>query len=120
MDLKFFVDTQLPPSLAEFLRRRNFNATHVIDYPLGALISDKEIIKIAKRENRIIITKDSDFFDNYILKGYPPAVLLLQLGNIKNNELFTLIDKRLKKIKSIFEEYEKSLIVMMRNEIILY
>jgi len=120
MELKFFVDTQLPPSLAEFFRRRNFNATHVIDYPSGVLTNDKEIIKIAKLENRIVVTKDSDFFDNYILNGYPPSVFLLQLGNIKNSELFSIIDNRLDKIKSIFEKYEKSLIILKRNEIILY
>jgi predicted nuclease of predicted toxin-antitoxin system len=42
MKLRFIVDTQLPPSLAEFLRRRNIDATHVIDYPKGALTSDIE------------------------------------------------------------------------------
>ena len=120
MSLQFIVDTQLPPSLAEFLRRRNLDATHVINYPAGALTSDREIIKIAQREDRIIITKDSDFWDYFLVRGYPPAVLLLQMGNLKNSELFSLIDRRLETILSIYTENIKQLIVVQRNRIVLF
>jgi predicted nuclease of predicted toxin-antitoxin system len=53
---RLLVDTQLPPSLAEFFRRRRIDATHVADYPLGALTQDDEIISIAINEKRIIVT----------------------------------------------------------------
>jgi len=111
MDLRFIVDTQLPPSLAEFFKRRGFDAIHVINCPNGALTSDKEIIAIATKEARIIITKDSDFMDYYFLKGYPPAVLLLQLGNIKNQELFFLLNKHIEQITTLFANQTKLLIV---------
>ena len=120
MRLQFIVDTQLPPSLAEFLRRRSLNATHVIDYPSGALTSDREIIKIAQREDRIIITKDSDFWDYFLVKGYPPSVLLLQVGNLKNSELFSLIDRRLETILSIYTKDIAQLVVVQRNRIVLF
>jgi predicted nuclease of predicted toxin-antitoxin system len=120
MELRFIVDTQLPPSLAEFFRRRNLDATHVTDYPSGALTADIEIITIAKNEKRIIVTKDSDFWDYYLLRGYPPSVLLLQLGNIKNNELFMLINSRLEAIISAFSENTNHLIVVQKNRIILF
>jgi predicted nuclease of predicted toxin-antitoxin system len=61
--LRFIVDTQLPPLLAEFLRRKGFDATHVVDYPSGAFTQDDEIISIATEENRIVVSKDIDFFD---------------------------------------------------------
>jgi predicted nuclease of predicted toxin-antitoxin system len=48
------------------------------------LLNDKEISKTAIEEGRIIITKDSDFLNSYILKDSPPKVILLQLGNISN------------------------------------
>ena len=120
MTLQFLVDTQLPPSLAEFFRRRNLDARHVADYPSGSLTPDWEIIEIAQYENRIIITKDNDFWDYFLVKGYPPAVMLLQVGNLKNNELFSLIDKRLKTILSIFTENIEQLIVVQRNHIVLF
>jgi len=120
MDLRFIVDTQLPPTLAEFLRRRDYDASHVTDYPNGAYTADDEIIEIAKRENRIVITKDSDFWDYFILRGYPPAVLFLQLGNIKNQELFSIMNNRLKTIDALFTEDVNRLIIVQRKNILLY
>ena len=117
--LRFIVDTQLPPSLAEFLKRRGFDAIHVINCPNGALTSDNEIISIAIKETRIIITKDSDFMDYYLLKGYPPAVLLLQVGNIKNQELFFLLNEHVEQIISLFSNQTPFLIVQ-KNGIVYF
>ncbi len=114
------LDTQLPPSLAEFFRRRGFNATHVIDYPEGALMSDSEIISIATMENRIVITKDIDFFDYFLLKGYSPAIVLLQLGNIKNLNLFLFLDKQIETIISLFKEDFERLLLINQHKIAIY
>ena len=119
MILRFIVDTQLPPSLAEFLRRRGFDAIHVMNCPKGVLTSDKEIIAIATEETRIVITKDSDFMDYYLLKGYPPKVLLLQFGNIKNNELFFILNKYLEQITSLFVN-QTAFIIVQKNRIIFF
>ena len=119
MVLRFIVDTQLPPSLAEFFRRRGFDAIHVMDCPQGVLTSDKEIINIAIEQSRIIITKDSDFMDYYFLKGYPPAVLLLQLGNIKNKELFFIINKHIEQISSLFSD-KAEFIIVQKNKIVFF
>ena len=118
--LRFIVDTLLPPSLAEFFRRRGFDATHVVDYPSGALTQDDEIISIATVENRIIVTKDIDFFDYFILKNYPPAVLLLQMGNIKNRDLFLLLENHLDTIQKLFTENYKRLVLINRYKILVY
>ena len=117
---RLIIDTQLPPSLAKFFRLRGFDATHVIDYPKGALTQDDEIISIAKNEKRIIVTKDIDFFDYFMLKNYPPAVLLLKLGNIKNQDLFVFMDNNLEKIFKLFEENIKRLIMINHHKIIIY
>jgi len=117
---RLIVDTQLPPSLADFFKRKGFDATHVVDYPAGALTQDDEIIAIATNEKRIIVTKDIDFFDYFMLKNYPPAVLLLQLGNIKNSELFIFMDNHLDTIHELFIEDIKRLVLINRHKIIIY
>ena len=118
--LRLLVDTQLPPSLAGFFRQKGFDATHVVDYPLGALMQDKEIISIAKDESRIVVSKDIDFFDYYLLKNYPPAILLLQLGNINNRELFVFMEKHLDTIHELFVENIKRMILINRHKIVIY
>jgi len=118
--LRFIVDTQLPPSLAEFLRRRGFDASHIVDYTSGALMTDNEIISLTIKENRIVISKDIDFFDYYILKNFPPAIILLQMGNIKNSELFIIIETHLDTICRLFKEDLKRLLLINRSKIVIY
>jgi predicted nuclease of predicted toxin-antitoxin system len=118
--LRFIVDTQLPPSLAEFFRRRGFDATHVVDYPSGTLTQDDEIISIATSEKRIVVTKDIDFFDYFLLKNYPPAILLLQLGNIKNRDLFIFMKIHLDTIVELFATNIKRLILINQHKIVIY
>jgi predicted nuclease of predicted toxin-antitoxin system len=102
--LKFIIDTQLPPKLARFLRDKGYPTIHTSYYSNGHLLGDSVIIDIAIRENRIIITKDSDFLDNFLLNGVPPKVLMLQFGNIKNSELVSLLDIELVQIIDIFSK----------------
>ena len=66
--LKFIVDTQLPPSLVLKLLKAGLDAVHTTNDPNGHLMNDKKIRQIAVAEERIIITKDSDFYDYFILK----------------------------------------------------
>lgn len=79
---EFLVDTHLPKSLATYLTSKGFHSKHTTDYTQGHLLQDSKIIEIATLENRTIITKDKDFLDNFILKGSPPKVIIIQLGNI--------------------------------------
>ncbi|MFK7937165.1 MAG: DUF5615 family PIN-like protein [Saprospiraceae bacterium] len=102
--MKFIVDTQLPWKLARFLRDKGHDCTHTVDYDKGHLLQDTEIILIAKEEVRTVITKDSDFSDYFYLKGAPPKVLMLQFGNISNNELLEYFDKYLSVLIAAFED----------------
>ena len=115
---EFIVDTQLPPSLAVYLTGKGFDSIHTTFYTDGHLLQDNEIVEIAIKENRIIITKDSDFLDNYILKGTPPKVVIIQLGNISNKELFSYFDKNLNKTISLLKS--NNLVIMSKTNIIGY
>lgn len=120
MTLRFIVDTQLPPLLIDFFRLKGADATHTVHYPLGALTPDGEIIKIAIRENRIIITKDNDFLSYYLMKGYPPAVLMLQLGNIRNKELLAFLGKQYTTIQSLYAADNKRLLLVKKDFIRIF
>ena len=101
---QYIVDTQLPPRLARYLSDKGYNTIHTTSFPDGHLLSDNEIVEIAIRDQRIVISKDGDFFDNYLLKGCPPAVLLLQFGNIKNADLLQHFDTNMNVIDERFEQ----------------
>jgi predicted nuclease of predicted toxin-antitoxin system len=112
----FLVDTQLPPALAKFLDKTGYPSKHTSSYPKGYFLKDEEIIEIAKQHTQIIITKDSDFWDNFFLRGYPPDVLLLELGNIKNADLIALFQQNITQIVTSFEN-GAHLIVLDRDKL---
>jgi predicted nuclease of predicted toxin-antitoxin system len=115
---EFLIDTQLPPKLASFLSDKGYNSKHTTDYKEGHVMQDYRIIEIAINEKRIIITKDNDFMDYYILHGYPPKILLIQLGNISNIDLFTIIENNLNKIISLFKR--NKLVIVNKKQVIGY
>jgi predicted nuclease of predicted toxin-antitoxin system len=117
--LKFIVDTQLPPALASYLSGQGLDAIHTTFYPEGHLLKDREIREKATTENRIIITKDSDFFDFFFVKGAPPKILLLKVGNCSNRELLAIVGRNLNKITQLFSG-DAQLVVVQTDTIIAY
>lgn len=103
--IKFIVDAQLPYTLAKMLREKGLDVIHTDDLPNKERTSDNEIRKIAKEENRIVITKDNDFFDSYILSQSPSRLLLISTGNIINKDLFILFENYFDLITGYFETY---------------
>lgn len=83
---KFNVDTKLPPLLTDFFRFKGYDATHTTNYPEAQYMSDKQIIEIDIKENRIIVSKDADFFDLFISEKENISVLFIHVGNIRNSD----------------------------------
>ncbi len=103
--IQFIVDAQLPYSLVVMLRGKGLDVIHTDDLPNKERTSDNEIQTLAKEGNGIVITKDNDFFDSYILSKSPSRLLLISTGNITNKELFILFEKHFKLIIKYFETY---------------
>ncbi len=77
---------------------------------------DSDIIKLADRENRIVISKDSDFLESYFIHSKPKRLLLVTTGNIPNARLLDIFDKN---IQVIIQMLTKSnLIEISKTEII--
>jgi len=102
--VRVLVDAHLPKRLSEFLSAREIESKHTLDLPKKNATPDSEIIRFADDENRIVISKDSDFLDNYILDGSPKKLLIVSTGNINNRNLIQLFEKNLESLKSLFEE----------------
>jgi len=76
--VKFIIDAQLPKSLANWLKNQRHDAIHTLDLPDANQSDDREIITVADRENRIVVSKDSDFFDDHIIRGIPKQLLVVK------------------------------------------
>ncbi len=67
--MKFLLDAQLPPSLKQLFIEKGYDCIHTLGLELGNDSPDKKINEISVSEQRIVITKDSDFFDSFIIKN---------------------------------------------------
>lgn len=57
--------------LSHWLRQRSHDALHTLELADENRTSDIEIMRIADREDRVIITKDEDFVRSHLLRGTP-------------------------------------------------
>lgn len=62
--IKFLLDANLSPITSNYLIKLGHNSKSITEEKLGYL-KDTEIVKVAKKEKRIIITFDLDFGEIY-------------------------------------------------------
>lgn len=117
--LKFIVDTQLPPMLATYLQWKSVDAIHTSHFPNGYLLTDAEIGQIAVEESRIVVTKDADFPDAFFLKGPPPRVIHIKVGNMRNRELTAFLETRWELLYNLLLA-DAGMVVVSRELLISY
>lgn len=104
--MNFLVDAQLPRRLAYCLRDAGHDALHTLDLPNKNRTTDEEIIAISERERRIVITKDADFVNSFLLVRKPFKLLFISTGNIQNANLESLFVSQIPVIATIFKTYD--------------
>jgi predicted nuclease of predicted toxin-antitoxin system len=109
----FLLDANIPPSLAEDIS--GYEVIHVNSFPMGTSTSDSEINEYSFKNNCILITKDSDFYDSFILSKRPPKLILVKLGNLRVRELRSFFRKNWIQIQNLIKDH--SLIVLTPDSI---
>ncbi|WP_107671277.1 DUF5615 family PIN-like protein [Cyanothece sp. BG0011] len=88
--MKLLFDHNLSPSLVNRLADLYPNSNHL--YLMGLDRENDNIIwEIAKQQDYIIVTKDSDFNELLILKGFPPKVIWIRIGNCSTRMIESLL-----------------------------
>jgi predicted nuclease of predicted toxin-antitoxin system len=95
--MKLFFDHNLSPRLVQRLADLYPDASHVALVGLERA-SDTAVWAYAQTNDFIIVTKDSDFNDLSVLRGFPPKVIWLQLGNCTTHDLETALRRNHKAI----------------------
>ena len=65
--MKFLIDAQLPRRLAAQLRQAGLEAIHTLDLPDGNRTTDRVINELSIKEQYIVVTKDADFVESFLL-----------------------------------------------------
>jgi len=113
--VKFLVDAQLPKSLSDLLKQRGHDSVHTLELPNQNKTSDKTIIKLSIDQERIIITKDNDFLESFLLNAEPRKLIIVRTGNIPNKILLKLFDDNLQFMELLLSR--SNLIEITQSEI---
>jgi predicted nuclease of predicted toxin-antitoxin system len=84
--VRLLVDNQLPVALAQWLVAQGADAVHILNLDLDSL-PDTGIWAHAAAENRIVISKDEDFFLLANRDGDTGRLLWVRIGNCRNAAL---------------------------------
>jgi predicted nuclease of predicted toxin-antitoxin system len=103
--MKFLVDEQLPPLLADWIISKGFDAAHVFSLGTDTSIFDSDICAISMAEKRIVITKDEDFFNSYIFQKQPYKLIFVTTGNCKNRALLDLFRVQFQHLCQLLEHH---------------
>jgi predicted nuclease of predicted toxin-antitoxin system len=116
--VKFLIDAQLPKSLSDFLKLEGHDSVHTIELLNANDTQDNEILKICLEEKRIVVSKDADFLETFLVNKVPEKLILVKTGNIKNEELLNLFKLNLKYLCASINEND--LIEINKVDIIIH
>jgi predicted nuclease of predicted toxin-antitoxin system len=116
--MKFLVDAQLPLRLAYRLRDAGHDVLHTRELPSQNSTPDSAINQISLEQERIVITKDLDFLESFLIRQQPYKLLLVTTGNIKNSELEALFLNNLSQLVELLEQH--NYIELSRNALIVH
>ncbi|WP_309607741.1 DUF5615 family PIN-like protein [Flavobacterium sp.] len=107
MSSVFLVDVNLPKYFSFF---NDTNFIFVSD--LNLRMTDTEIWNFALENNYIILTKDVDFYNRFLVCEKSPKIVYFQLGNFSLKQLYQYFNKNWDIIES---EIEKSRLLVAKD-----
>lgn len=113
--MKLLFDENLSPRLVDLLRDIYPGSTHVgLAGRRGA--TDAEVWELAARNDLVIVSKDNDFRQMSFLRGAPPWVVWLAIGNAGTSAIERLLRRRTGAIEAFASDPEASLLILELTE----
>ena len=90
MSVKLLFDQNLSPKLIKRLSDLYPNSNHLDLLGLGTA-EDTLVWDYAKDNDFVVVTKDADFADLSVLRGFPPKVVWIRRGNCSTTDIENLL-----------------------------
>ncbi len=109
--MKLLFDHNLSPRLVDKLVAIYPNSQHV--FLLGLDQADDRILwEYAKQNEFIIVTRDADFNELSILRGYPPKVIWVRRGNCSTKQIEEILRGNLEDIQAFSENIDLGVLTL--------
>ena len=103
--MKFIVDAHLPPNLCEVLAQHGHEAIHTLELPSKNATKDNVLNQLSVDEERIVISKDSDFFYSHLVLSRPWKLVLVRTGNLSTRDLCSLFERHISELERALMQY---------------
>ena len=109
--MKLLLDENISPCVAKSLSDLYPDSLHVRDCALNKS-PDQEVWEHAKANQFVLVSKDSDFEQQSLLRGHPPKVIWIRLGNCSTRDIEDLLRDYSVVIHTFDEDPLESILVL--------
>lgn len=109
--MKLLFDHNLSPRLVTQLADVFANSAHLIHHALEQA-TDMKVWEFARDNGFTLVTKDSDFHDLSLLRGSPPQVIWLRVGNCTTADIETLLRQHQPEIVQFTQDITAGVLVL--------
>ncbi len=115
--MKFLCDVHISFKTLLFLKNLYPESEHVNHILNSYLSKDEEIINYADTHGFIIITKDRDFKNSFLVRKKPRKLIRINLGNLSNEHLIGILSENLEQIRQLDAGKENFMIEINNQDI---
>jgi len=109
--VKLLFDENLPARLIRSVSDSFPGSSHVSTVGLSSS-PDEEVWEFARDNGFTLVSKDSDFHQMSFVRGYPPKVVWMRLGNCSVAELEAVLTASIALIREFVESKQESVLLI--------
>ena len=108
--MKFLCDVHISIKLTKHINNQGFECTHINTILDKWFTTDSTIAKFSDLNDFILITKDFDFKNSFLVQKSPKKLIKINLGNISNTQLIKVFDHFISEIETINKTHNQYMI----------
>jgi len=109
--MKLLFDQNLSPQLVSNLEDLFPDSNHVYAVKLDRAL-DSEVYEYARREGFTLVTKDADFSDLNMLRGFPPKIIWIRRGNCSTATIGDILRRHYDDIMNLESDSTKGVLTL--------
>lgn len=102
--MNFLCDVHISYKITRVLQISGFGAVHVNEILDKWYTKDSDICRYADENDLIVLTKDTDFKNSFLIQNTPKKLVKVNLGNASNKQIIDVISKNLQAIQHLNSE----------------
>ncbi|MBI3152967.1 MAG: DUF5615 family PIN-like protein [Chloroflexi bacterium] len=104
-------DQNISPRLVDRLADMYPGSAHVSAPGMGNAM-DIEIWQYAHDHDYMIVTKDADFSELGVVKGFPPKIIWIRRGNCSTQDIETILRENYESIRMLGDDDETGILIL--------